>query len=142
MSNPWSDVAIARWTDVAEKIVRLADEFPETRYSNQPTAEMRTFADQLRHIAFWNRYVEKTLRREAADGSANELPRDEYSSKQKIVGALQESFDAVKAELASGAPRDATELDSVISFVEHNGEHYGQLVVYYRLAGLIPPASR
>jgi hypothetical protein len=29
-----------------------------------------------------------------------------------------------------------------VTFTEHSGEHYGQLVVYYRLSGLVPPASR
>jgi uncharacterized damage-inducible protein DinB len=35
---------------------------------------------------------------------------------------------------------DTTEL--MISFIEHNCEHYGQLVVYARLQGIVPPASR
>ena len=32
--------------------------------------------------------------------------------------------------------------DQAWGFIEHSGEHYGQLVVYYRVAGLVPPASR
>ena len=32
--------------------------------------------------------------------------------------------------------------DMAYGFIEHCGEHYGQLVVYYRLAGLVPPESR
>jgi hypothetical protein len=32
--------------------------------------------------------------------------------------------------------------DFAYEFIEHNGEHYGQLVVYYRLSGLVPPESR
>ena len=32
--------------------------------------------------------------------------------------------------------------DYAYGFIEHSGEHYGQLVVYYRLAGLVPPESR
>ena len=33
-------------------------------------------------------------------------------------------------------------LDIAYGIIEHSGEHYGQLVVYYRLAGLVPPESR
>jgi len=32
--------------------------------------------------------------------------------------------------------------DYAWGFIEHNGEHYGQLVVYYRVAGMVPPESR
>jgi hypothetical protein len=32
--------------------------------------------------------------------------------------------------------------DWAYGFIEHDGEHYGQLVVYYRVAGLVPPESR
>src|SRR6267154_2629428 len=32
--------------------------------------------------------------------------------------------------------------DMAYGFIEHSGEHYGQLVTYYRLAGLVPPESR
>jgi hypothetical protein len=32
--------------------------------------------------------------------------------------------------------------DYAYGFIEHSGEHYGQLVVYYRVAGLVPPESR
>jgi len=104
---------------------------------------VRAFGDQLRHVAFWNAYVGKTLRREEADGSANELPRDEFASKEAVVRALRGSFDEVGTALAQGeATPETADLDSLVSFIEHGGEHYGQLVVYYRLAGLVPPASR
>jgi hypothetical protein len=33
-------------------------------------------------------------------------------------------------------------LDIAYGLIEHSGEHYGQLVVYYRLSGLVPPESR
>jgi hypothetical protein len=33
-------------------------------------------------------------------------------------------------------------IDYAYGFIEHSGEHYGQLVVYYRVAGLVPPESR
>ena len=137
------DVLIARWSEIGDKVVALAEEFPAERYDFTPVAGVRAFGDQLRHVAFWNAYVGKTLRREEADGSANELPREEFASKESVVSALRGSFDEVGAALAQGeATPEAADLDSLVSFIEHGGEHYGQLVVYYRLAGLVPPASR
>jgi len=62
------DVLVTRWSEIGDKIVKLAEEFPEDRYDARPVPDVRSFADQLRHVAFWNRYVQKTLRQEEADG--------------------------------------------------------------------------
>lgn len=138
-----NDVLVARWSEIGEKMVKLAEEFPEERYDAQPVPEIRSFADQLRHVAFWNEYVRKTLRREEADGAANELPRKSYPTKAKVIKVLRTSFDDVARELASGRRNgNGSDADTVVSFIEHSGEHYGQLVVYARLNGIVPPASR
>ncbi|MFN7941090.1 MAG: DinB family protein [Thermoanaerobaculia bacterium] len=136
------EVLQKRWRDVGDKIVRLAEEFPAGKYDFRPVPEARSFADQLRHVAFWNRYVAQTLRGEPADGDANELPRAEFPNRARIVPALAESFAGVATALADGKGRPAPDLDTLVAFIEHNGEHYGQLAVYYRLNGLVPPASR
>ena len=141
LTTPWSEVALARWSEIGDKIVQLAQEFPENKYDARPTEDVRSFADQLRHVAFWNAHFCKALRREDSDGSANELSREKYSTKTKILAALRKSFDDVKGELSNGG-REISDLDGLITYVGHNGEHYGQLVVYYRLNGLVPPASR
>ena len=138
------DILATRWNEVGDKIVTLAEEFPEERYDARPAPAVRSFAEQLRHVAFWNESVGRTLRGEKADGDANELPRDAYPGKPEIVAALRESFDGVKAQLTRGngkAQADSA-VDTLVSFIEHNGEHYGQLVVYSRLAGVVPPTSR
>ena len=138
-----TDVLVTRWSEIGEKIVKLAEAFPEGRYDARPVPEVRSFADQLRHVAFWNRYVQKTLRREEADGEANELPRATYPTKAKIVKVLRSSFDDVAREFGSTREsRNGSDLDTMVSFIEHGGEHYGQLVVYARLNGVVPPASQ
>ena len=137
------DVLVTRWSEIGDKIVKLAEEFPEDRYDARPVADIRSFADQLRHVAFWNRYVQKTLRREEADGQANELPRATYATKAKIVKVLRSTFDDVTKEFSGmNGSASKADADTMVSFIEHGGEHYGQLVVYARLAGIVPPASR
>ena len=135
------DVLTARWNDVAGKIVQLAEEFPAESYEFAPTPEVRTFATQLRHVAFWNQYLAATLRGESPDGSANELPAAEFAEKPRIVAALRDSFGTVAAAIEAGADADGR-AENVVSYIQHNSEHYGQLVIYYRLNGLVPPASR
>ena len=137
------DILVTRWSEIGDKMVKLAEAFPEDRYDVHPVPEVRSFADQLRHVAFWNRYVQKTLRREEADGQPNELPRASYPTKTKIVKVLRATFDDVAKELgAMNGTANTTDADTMVSFIEHSGEHYGQLVVYARLNGVVPPASQ
>ena len=137
------DVLMNRWTEIGDKIVKLAEEFPEDRYDARPVSEIRSFADQLRHVAFWNKYVQKTLRREEADGQANELPAATYGTKAKIVKVLRSTFDDVTKEFgAMNGKASTADADTMVSFIEHGGEHYGQLVLYARLNGIVPPPSR
>jgi hypothetical protein len=137
------DVLLKQWTDIGEKVVQLAEQFPEENYEFRPVAEVRTFGDQLRHVAFWNGFVAKSARGEKADGKLNELPKAQYATKAAVVKALKDSLADATAQLKSGPATPSVKLLELWdSFTEHSGEHYGQLVVYYRLNGIVPPASR
>lgn len=137
------DVLLEQWTDIGQKVIKMAEEFPAEKYDFRPTPEVRTFADQMRHVAFWNGWVQKTARGEKADGKQNELPKAEYPTKAKIVEALKQSFADATAELKKAPATPSAKLAGLwVTFTEHSGEHYGQLVVYYRLNGIVPPASR
>jgi hypothetical protein len=137
------DVLLKQWTDISEKVVKLAEEFPEDKYEFRPVQGVRTFADNLRHVAFWNGYVAKTARGEKADTKQNELPKAQYGTKAAIVKALKDSLADATAQLKNGPATPSAKLtDLWVAFTEHSGEHYGQMVVYYRLNGIVPPASR
>jgi DinB family protein len=137
------DVLLKQWSDIGEKVVQLAEQFPEDKYEFKPVAGVRSFGDQLRHVAFWNGFVAKNARGEKADGKLNELPKAEYPTKAKVVAALKSSLAEATALLKQGPETPSAKLtDLWVSFTEHSGEHYGQLVVYYRLNGIVPPASR
>jgi hypothetical protein len=138
MTTVSQEILITRWNETADKVVQLADEFPAEHYEFVPSPDVRTFAGQARHVAFWNQYLAATLRGESPDGSANELPPAEFGDKPRIVSALRDSFGAVASAVAASDDGAA----DVIAYIGHNGEHYGQMVMYYRLNGLVPPASR
>jgi uncharacterized damage-inducible protein DinB len=137
------DVFLRHWTEIGDKIVKMAEEFPEDKYEFRPVPGVRTFADNLRHVAFWNTYVSKTLKSEKVDPKLNELPKAEYATKAAIVKALKSSLDEATDLLKKGPPAPSDKVSNLwVSFIEHSGEHYGQLVVYFRLNGIVPPASR
>ena len=137
------EMLLVRWSEIGEKVVKMAEEFPADKYEFRPVSDVRTFADQLRHVAFWHQFVAKTARGEKVDGSINELSAKEYPTKTAIVAALKSAFADATAQLKSG-PEDLTARKAAlwVTFTEHTAEHYGQLVVYYRLNGIVPPASR
>lgn len=135
-------VLLEGWNDIGNKVVQLAENFPEEKYDFKPADGVRTFAETLRHIAFWNDWVTRTVRGEKVDGKPNELPRAEYKTKAQIVGALTKTVAAGASQLQAGGEPGPEVAGQWMSFIAHSAEHYGQLVVYYRLNGLVPPASR
>lgn len=134
---------IERWEQVCRKLIVLAESVPENRFDYRPVDGVRTFADVLRHVAFWNRHVADSAHGRKGDDTANELPKDEFSNKTRIIDALKHSAasatDALKENPSGLSPKMA---EMVVTFIEHNCEHFGQLVVYARLSQIVPPASR
>jgi hypothetical protein len=82
--------------------------------------------------------------------------RDQYKSKAEVAAFVKKSFADGAALIKKKGDAGMNELfldpfspnqqvrmsDLAWGFLEHSGEHYGQLVVYYRVAGLVPPESR
>ena len=137
-----SEFVAGRWTGMGDKIVQLAEAFPAERFDERPTGEVRSFAEQLRHVAFWNDYLAATLRGESPSGDANELSAAEFATNEAIIPALRRSFGAVADVIRQPGRDSEADAEAVLPYVEHNAEHYGQLVVYCRLGGVVPPASR
>lgn len=138
-----STAILDRWTQVTRKLEALADALPEDTYEYTPVEGVRTVGDVLRHVAFWNRYVADAARGRQADGDANELPREQFATKAQILDALSSSADDAAAALkGKGDGLNVETAEMAVTFIEHTCEHYGQLVVFARLNGIVPPSSR
>jgi uncharacterized damage-inducible protein DinB len=138
-----SSKLIDRWEQVGQKLLTLAEEIPENKFEYRPVEGVRSPAEVLRHVAFWNQYVGDRARGKNGDDAANELPKDKFSTKKQILNALKRST----AEALTGLKEHESALtpdmaEMLTTFIEHNCEHYGQLVVYARTNGIVPPASR
>jgi uncharacterized damage-inducible protein DinB len=132
---------IGRWEQCCSKLISLGELFPEDQYEYRPTTVVRTFADVLRHAAFWNRYVADSVRGKKADDTSNELPKAQHSTKAKILDALRQSTRESIEALREQREISSEIAETIMTFIEHNSEHYGQLVVYARLNGIVPPSS-
>lgn len=132
-----------RWEQASRKVTELGETFPAEKFESEMAPGSRTFGAVLRHIAFWNQYVADSLRGKQANDSLNELPSASCPEKTGVLAAVQRtSDDAAKALGERHAEFDLKTAEMVMAFIDHTSEHYGQLVVYTRLAGIVPPASR
>jgi hypothetical protein len=147
---------------VEQEVVSAAEAMPEDKYSFAPAngkfKGVRTFAEQVKHIGFANRLYFGPLMGETIDtNSFEENPNGPAALKTKaeIVQYLKDSF-ALGHRAISGitAENQVTPLpDPVTPFLStrlaiamiasfHPKDHYGQMVEYLRMNGVIPPASR
>jgi hypothetical protein len=130
---------------VNRQLLDMAKDFPPDRYDYRAKPEMRSFGEVVLHVMAGNMYAAKVGRGEKADWGAEEKAVDarKIHGKAEIVAAFQKSVDDANASLKAIPPDQFTKsIEPWISVIEHCGEHYGLLVAYYRLNGMVPPASR
>ena len=148
-----SAAILESWNDVGRKLIAIAEDMPEDKYDYKPNPDSRTFVGQLIHASASMYYFT-----DPAQGKKPHLPddpkRDELQTKAQIVAfvkkCVQDGADVIKAKgdkgmnesIPAGGPRLTRISDLAYGLIEHSGEHYGQLVVYYRINGLVPPESR
>jgi uncharacterized damage-inducible protein DinB len=152
-----SEEMLDRWNDIGNKLIVMAQDFPEDKYDFKVQKDERTFALNLLHAAALDFVL---IRRISGSnigpdfGEGDNPTRDAFKTKADIVKFVQEAVAAgAKVIQQQGdAGLDNTSKffgnrlahnSSIWTFaIEHSGEHYGQLVVYYRANNLVPPDSR
>ena len=152
-----SDEMLERWNDIGNKLIDMAKDFPEDKYDFKVQKDERTFAENVLHAAALDFVL---IRRVSGSnvgpdfGEGDNPTRDVFKSKADVVKFVQEAVaDGARVIQQQG---DAG-LDKTTKFfgnrlahnstiwtftIEHSGEHYGQLVVYYRANNLVPPDTR
>lgn len=144
---------------VQGEFVSAADAMPEDKYSYAPTngefKDVRTFAQQVKHVAAVNYIFGAAILQEKPPVDTGEEKGPEtVKSKAEIMKFLNDSFAYLHKALASISQKNS--LDQVTLFGEmkmprlgvgsfstaHPMDHYGQMVEYLRMNGIVPPASR
>jgi len=141
------------------EFVGAADAMPEDKYSFAPSTTgefkgVRTFAQQVKHVAAVNYIFGAAILNEKPPVDVGgESGPDSVKSKAEIMKFLKDSFAYLHKAVASINDKNA--LDEVSLFgmklsrlsvgtfsTAHPFDHYGQMVEYLRMNGIIPPASR
>ncbi|CAN5675940.1 hypothetical protein BH24ACI5_BH24ACI5_22750 [soil metagenome] len=117
--------------DVSALVLKAADLVPDDKYSYRPTPTVRTFGELVGHIAdsyvfYCGRASEKT---EPGDGANNAL--------HEKTALMRRLTDATSACTASAG----TDTEALIGNIAHTNLHYGNLITYIRMLGLVPPSS-
>jgi uncharacterized damage-inducible protein DinB len=148
-SDPLSAGNKGLYSIIKTNLTKAAEKMPEENYGFKPTPDVRSFGQIVGHVA-----DAQYLFCSAALGEKNPAPGIEKSktSKADLVKALNDAVaycdkaydgltDAHAAEIVKFFGRDQAKL-SVLAFNNaHSDEHYGNLVTYMRLKGLVPPSS-
>jgi uncharacterized damage-inducible protein DinB len=149
-----SQALLDSWNDIGRKLTAMAEDFPEDKYDFKPTPAQRSFAEQLLHAAGANYFF--TNPATGKKMPAGEDPkRADYKTKADVAAFVKKSFEDGAAAIKTKGDKGMSDLlvdpfanqqtrvsDMAWGLIEHSGEHYGQLVGYYRTAGLVPPESR
>ncbi len=135
---------------------------PADKYRFRPTdgefKDVRTFGEQLKHLAAANNILAAAALDEDAPADAgDELGPDEVRTKAEIIRYLDESFTHLRRAVDAIGGRTpgvrsspisplssigATRLSLIVEAMVHANDHYGQMVEYLRMNGIVPPASR
>ena len=152
-----ADETLEQWNDIGNRLVAMAKDFPEDKYDFKLQKDERTFAQNLLHAAALD-YV--LIRRVSGSnvgpdfGEGDNPSRDVFKTKADVVkfvrGAVADGANVIQQQCDAGLDKTSKFFGNRLAHnsyiwtfaIEHSGEHYGQLVVYYRANNLVPPDSR
>ena len=149
-SNPMIGSVGREWKQVSGYIARAADQVPESDYGFRPTPAVRTFAQLIGHLV--------DAQFEICAAALNETPKavegdwEKKTVKAELTAGFRASTEYcarayAQADAAASLPTklfgdDAIRFNALVHNAVHDGEHYGNIVTYMRLKGMVPPSSQ
>jgi hypothetical protein len=147
------------WKAQKETMMRIADAMPEDKFGYKSTPPQRSWGEQILHVAGGNIFLMKFLNGKTPAPAVNASDMVVFglkaSTKAEYLKALGDSFDYGEAllkefsdagltETVKGPPwmGASTRVRMIYDVIAHCQDIYGQMAVYLRLNGIVPPASR
>lgn len=154
-ANPLSDALRSQWKSVKTYYLKSADEMPEENYGFKPVDTVRSYGEIIAHVAGANYLICSAAKGEKSPHGENEFVTS-ATTREAIIKAAKESvaycdaaFDAAtdsalsKMVASPFSPNGKLPLGAVlVDNIGHVNEHYGNLVTYLRIKGLVPPSSQ
>src|SRR5260370_33619113 len=150
-----SQAVLEKWNNIGRKLIIMAEDFPDELYEYKPHADSRTFAANLIHVSA-SMYYFTDIAQGQKPRYSDDPKRDELKLQTKmhviafVKKCVEDGAAVIKGKGDKGlneavnarGPQLTSRYDLAYGLIEHSGEHYGQLVVYYRNNGMVPPESR
>lgn len=141
------------YNGIKTNLNEAAAKMPDADYSFTPSPEIRTYAGQLAHVAYWNYFFCA-----AAKGEPTPIPGSdvEYektkTTKADVVKVLADSFaycdpafaaltDASAVQLVKQGQNEVARGSVLANAVSHDNEEYGIITVYLRAKKMVPPST-
>jgi uncharacterized damage-inducible protein DinB len=149
-SNPLSTDVRKDYMAVRDYFIRAAEQMPAPDYGFKPSPAVRSFGQQVAHVADDQYNLCAPARGETRKAAYREI-ENTLSTKAELVAALKAAFaycdgaydaltDVSGAEVATSG-NGKTRFAMLNWNLWHTWEHYGNIVVYLRIKGLVPPSS-
>ncbi len=148
--DPAMAALYTNWQGQVDNITKAAEEMTEANYAYKPVATVRSFGELIGHVAGTQNLIcaavlgEKQPAEDAIEKTAK--------TKAALVAALKAStahcVKAYNIPAASGTATidmfgsKSTKFGALILNAVHDGEHYGNIVTYMRMKGMVPPSSK
>jgi uncharacterized damage-inducible protein DinB len=147
----YSATVRARWNAIKRNVAGSAQAMPEAGFSFKPTPEVRTFGQLLGHLTnehyiFCSQVKGEKNPHEAVDFEKKTTKAEFVKDMNDSIAYCDAAYAALKDDPKSIAPiappRRDTAFSSLLLNVTHDSEHYGNLVTYLRMKGIVPPSSQ
>ncbi len=145
------------WKSIEHDFTALAEAMPEDKWAFKPTQgefkNVRSFGEQVKHVACANEAWAKQMAGEKPPARCDLGGPNPAKTKAEILAYLRDSFNLADKAISDtsadnllhpnpGPYWGTNRLSALTALVWHISDHYGQLVVYLRMNGVVPPASR
>ena len=141
----------ALWQQLSGYVTESAQDMPESKYSYRPTKDVRSFGELIAHVAGSQYSFCATALGDSARAE-DDIEKKKNMSKAELVAAMrasndycarayQQTDDATAAKVQMFG-QERTRLYALMINATHDAEHYGNLITYLRMNGMVPPSSK
>jgi uncharacterized damage-inducible protein DinB len=151
---PFASYLQSQYATIKRVTIATAEKMPVEHYAFRPVPEVRTFAQILGHVVETNYFFCNAVKGGANPAAGRKL--EAIADKAEMVQVVKEGFAYCDGEFAKLTDQNLTEMLTMgqpantwqaaranqLTFVlTHSNEHYGNLVTYMRMKGIVPPSS-
>jgi uncharacterized damage-inducible protein DinB len=146
-SNPVPTTMKSQWNNIKNLVVRAAEKMPEEAYSFKPSDDVRTFGQLVGHVGDAQGFFCGAI-----NGEQKNYGLEKKTSKAEIVAGLKEAFafcdkayeglnDETLTKSIKVGQNERPMVAPLMTNIAHTWEHYGNMVTYMRIKGVVPPSS-